>query len=301
MENDREERIVNAVSQQLENVLNRQGYSFQYSLLNLAEELRKQSKSNWILEATEFPININNEITHIDFICTYRSVYPNRLTRLILVAECKRVDPAKGYWCFAKTPYTWTSDHNNSTQFDQIRCFSEIPQFTSSTKVDYPDKEIMNLGLEIKTGKKGDGTGNDRKSNINTSISQVSRGSSGFINYLCNESKDSQLLGLKVDVDYIFIPAVFTTARIFVTDANLGSADLEKGYLPKDSVKAEEKDWIWFNHNRSESLSHNVRFNYENNNHLPIYYREFTRSIAIVGPKGFDNFLKYNFEDRLRY
>lgn len=293
-EANREERILNGVSKDLETVLNRQGYSFQYSILKRAEELLKTKKSKWHLFASEFPTTSNNEVSHIDFICDFR--HHHKKINFFMVAECKRVDPAKGYWCFATTPYS-LDEFGNSAQFDQILCFSDIPQFNSSTKIAHTQQNIMNLGLEVKTGEKGDGSRTEGKSPINTSIGQVLKGQSGFINYLSNEGRDSTDLILEVDVNNVFIPVIFTTAKIFVTQADLSNADLEKGFLPKDSVKAEEKDWVWLNHNRSEHLSHKVRFNYKENNYKSMFFREFTRSIAIVGPKGIDNFLSFNFEE----
>lgn len=288
-QNNREVRIKANAAQSLESVLNTQGYSFQYSVMRRAEELRKNGQSLWRLEGAEFPVAFKNEVMHIDFIFEYLNLF--------LIAECKRVNPARGYWCFAKSPYTWRNSTGKLAQFDQIRMFSQLPQFNSSTIIAPTEREIMDIGLEVSTGEKGDAKGDADKSAINKSVSQVLKGQSGYINYLCNQGKVPH--NLKVDNDYIFIPVIFTTARIFVTDTDLGAADLERGHLPANSVNAEEKEWVWLNHNRSINLTHDVKFDYEANRHENYYFREFTRSVAIVGTKGIDSFLKTQFDDWL--
>lgn len=296
-----DQALENSVSLNLAKVLNRNGFSFQYSVVRRADNLIKEDKSRWQLEGTEIPVGARNDVTHVDFICRYRNRYQAQSFRLFLIAECKRADPARGYWCFAKSPYTWRNRRHSAVQFDVIRRFSDIPQFTSSSRITPVSREITELGLEIKTGDKGDGLGTNDKSAINKAVSQVLRGCGGFIDYVCDPIKHKENHILEMDTDNIFIPVIFTTARLFVTETDIGSADLRSGFLPKNSVDVQERDWIWLNHNRSIHLSHNLTFDYKANERENLYYREFTRSVAIVGPNGINSFFQANFEELIDY
>lgn len=79
--------------------LNFHGYGFQYAVLRFSEELFRQKISSWIFRWSEFPVQVNNVDTRIDFILE------NTQNGIFIVAECKRVNPAYSNWCFVKTPY----------------------------------------------------------------------------------------------------------------------------------------------------------------------------------------------------
>ncbi len=76
----------------LRKVLDSHGYGFQYSVLKRCLESRP---TVWRVAATEFPVQLNTTDTHIDFVLGYRSH--------LIVAECKRVNPAKSRWGFARS------------------------------------------------------------------------------------------------------------------------------------------------------------------------------------------------------
>lgn len=283
------------IADNFESLLNKHGYNFQYSIVRRAEQLKKENRSSWQLEGMEIPVIAGGDITHVDFVLFQIPRFEERKKRVFLVAECKRVDPAKGYWCFTKNPYTWRNSNRlrNSVQFDQIRRFSDVPQFNSSTTISWTERDILDLGLEINTGAKGDGIGG-REAAINRSVAQVLRATAGFIQYLTHDETH-----LELDKDTVFIPAIFTTAKLFSSSIDLAVADLETGHLPTSSVAVEEKEWLWFNYNRSSNLSHQLPFDTESNKNYDLYFRHFTRTIAIVGPKGVDKFFNVDFGDWL--
>lgn len=284
-------QIQDEVARQLQGVLDRNGFSFQYAVLRRFEELRKLNQTSWVLEGAEIPVGADNNITHIDFVLRHKS------KDFFLVAECKRVDPARGYWCFANASYTWRQPWLGITQFDQI--LAALPRAKSLTKLGYSEQTVKDIALEVKSKERGDGVGSQEKSAINSAVSQVLRGSTGFMHHLFNDYRMSnryrmQQADISENDQYIFIPVIFTTARLFVTDVDLATATLATGHLP-DNLKVEEKEWIWFNHNRSSSLSPKYEFDHSLNTQYSPHFREFTRSVAIVSPSGIDEFLQTDF------
>ena len=89
---------------------------------------------------------------------------------------------------------------------------------------------------------------------------------------------------------------IFTTAQIWVTEADLGAADLTTGDLQVGAVKAQKADWIWFNYNRTPGLRHDLEEGLAGDDLSRELKREFARSIAIVSSEGFDQFIKTDLE-----
>ena len=130
---------------------------------------------------------------------------------------------------------------------------------------------------------------------INQAVAQVLRGVSGLINHLFDLNRRSYQ-----DERVIrFVPAIFTTAQLWVTDTDLGTADLTNGDLPLEAVQAKEVDWIWFSHNRSRSLRHDLEWGNLKNTLTKELEYEFARSIAVISPKGLDNFMTMELEEWL--
>src|SRR4051794_9018628 len=80
--------------------LNRHGHPFHYRMVQEAANAFKSKNSTWRLAACEFPVRVRDHDSRIDFIL--RSLHGLTL----LIAECKRVNPAMGRWCFARAPFT---------------------------------------------------------------------------------------------------------------------------------------------------------------------------------------------------
>jgi hypothetical protein len=136
------------VSASLRKVLNGHGHGFHYAVVRRAAELRLKRESPWIFEGTEIPVVVREETTHVDLVLKTRS----NLT--YLVGECKRADPAKARWCFARSPYTWRDPNNEELIFDQFVLRS------NQTHGARPRSKYMNvgsyhLGLELRTGELG--------------------------------------------------------------------------------------------------------------------------------------------------
>jgi hypothetical protein len=76
--------------------------------------LEKVQRASWMFDSAEFPVVAGGSTTHVDFILRSRS------RRTYLVAECKRADPARARWCFARAPYTWHNPIKGEVIFDQF-------------------------------------------------------------------------------------------------------------------------------------------------------------------------------------
>jgi hypothetical protein len=290
----REQNIINSLSSSMEKTLNSHGFSYQYSVIRRIHDLYESGRSKWILEGAEIPVETISGITQIDFVSRQKG------ESIFLIAECKRISASlkdKKLWCFVKAPYTWRGasfvNGKSVAQFETILHFGPR-QYASSNLVSYDTKNIYDLGFEIINGSKKIGESKE----INNSVQQVIKGLSGFINYIGNKEDEHGIL--TKGSTYICIPVIFTTAKLFVTEVDIGKADITKGHLPVDSVKLTPKNWIWFNENRSLNQSHNLRFNHSVSTNLSKYFQEFTRTVAIVSSEGIDEFLTTDFNDWLR-
>jgi hypothetical protein len=161
----------------------------------------------------------------------------------------------------------------------------------------YPDSSRpYQLGLELRTGADPDKDSPGRNA-INDATTQVLRASSGLINYVLNSGNGTVLSDISPSAQQSqlalsFLPVIFTTAEIWTTEADISAADLRTGNL--ENVECEQKDWIWFNHNRSARLRHDLDWSPPKDLRDAIM-AEFTRSVAVVTPKGIESFFKLNF------
>ncbi len=246
------------------------------------EELFSSKKSRLLFECVEFPVVAGGQTTHIDFILSsYKSA------NTFVVAECKRADPAKALWCFARAPYTRHNDSSTEITFENLLCGGGRTVF-HRPHFAYPNEGSYHLSFELKTNARGEGF--ESSAAINNAVTQVLRGTSGLINHMAGAFLKEEMAANSI----VFIPAVFTTAEIWVTDADLGSAELKSGALPLEAVKAKKADWIWFTHNRSPSLMPDIEFQRVGTSYNALssdMRQQFTRSVAVISPEGIDDFL----------
>jgi len=152
-------------------------------------------------------------------------------------------------------------------------------------------RDVYHLSFELKTNNKGDNIPHTGPA-INQGVTQVLRGVSGLINYLFEAERRSY----QEERIVRFVPVIFTTAQLWVTEVDVGAANLSDGNLSIEAVQAKKIDWIWFNHNRSPHLRHSLEWNKLGSDLSRELKYEFTRSVAVVGPDGIDNFLAMDLE-----
>jgi hypothetical protein len=184
--------------------LNRHGHPFQYAVIRPANELCVQKRSGWLFVFSEFPVEVQGGHTRIDFVLSqsYRGgIGPCRL----LIAECKRADPALSNWLFARAPYVNRDSAPNSILTDCVKREQRI--LTTSVGRNSISENIYHIAFEVKGAETGDSTATGRRT-IEDAATQVMRGLNGLIECF---SKNPRYLANDVPVE--FIPAIFTTAK----------------------------------------------------------------------------------------
>lgn len=278
------------ISQDFRFHVNRSGHGFHYAVVRRLGELSlqlRQQRSDWLWDRpiSEFPVVIGTDIMHVDFIVSGRSRW-TRPTPIYLVAECKRPDPKFSQWCFVRAPFA-----EEEIVFDRL-IFRPPSDLRSEPVMSRPQQKngLYHIGYVTK-GKASGESGPSGGGAINDATAQVLRGVSGLINHLFAPAGD----GGDGNRHFAFLPVIFTTAEIWVTELDISSADLNTGNVP--DFEPEKKDWIWFNHNRSSRLRHGLKSSGTKTDNLADALKaEFTRSVAIVGVEGIDSFLSQNFE-----
>lgn len=284
------------IAKDLEITLNRHGFSYQFAVMDRADELRENRLSTWYLEGTEIPAGKGNDETHIDFVLYQRPKYSNEVTsNLFLIAECKRVDPARAIWAFARAPYNWPfpSQTDSYIQFERLEKADTVRPHYRNTQIKYTDQPIYDLPFDLKTNAKGDASDTSGRSAINNAVAQVLRGTKGFLELVQDINKNDP-----TPCRFTFLPAIFTTARLFTTDSSIIGTDVERGQVDSNSISVNERPWLWFNWNRSTSFTPDVSANSVRRQDLNHWFLRFTRTIAIVGPNGIDTFLRDDRADR---
>jgi len=283
--------MVTDLEQRFSEHLNTHGFGFHYAVLKEANHLSNQKISPWCFEGAEFPVEVNGKSTHIDFILR------NKHERFYLIAECKRANPALSNWCFAKTPYTHRKATDGSERivrelFSGLTDRISIPR--STLECVGMSKNVYRLAFEIKSREKGEGQSG--RGQINEAISQVLRGMNGLIQCCAEKyrSGNDSLFSPKEDgnICAAFLPVIFTTAKLFVSDVDLSSADIDNGNIDSTNIKLEEKNWILYQYSQSPDLKHNIISLNEYHTLSDILYFDYTRTIPIVNSKGIKEFLE---------
>lgn len=260
-------------------VLGAHGYGFQHAVLRRADELAAEHRSKWVFEAAEFPVGTVESPTHIDFILR------NAHSTVYLVVECKRADPAHANWCFLKAPYTRRDSFETGLVFQEVVHQAET-LVAAQPRTKYASLESTHLSFELRTGAKGEGSGG--RNAINDATTQVLRGSNGLLDHLFPDQR--AYLGDRRNV--VFVPVIFTTARLWVAKGDLGAADLTTGRLSEDWGELISVPWLWYTYNQSLALRHSLPS--ANQTQLSLsetLHTEYSRTIAIVGSNGIDTFL----------
>lgn len=282
-------------------VLNRHGYGFQYSLIRSIENVAPPGQLQWALEATEYPVRVQDMQTRIDFILRKRKPV------VYLIAECKRVNPAVANWCFARSDYARQYSASERVIF-QYAWVAPLDTSLIEVKPLDPTKRMLTgvittevarvyqVGLAVKSNQVGDKSGKTTDA-IEDAAGQVCKGLNGLIEFFHSQRKK-----LPQGEKLYFFPVIFTTAKLWVTEADLASASIEKGELESGSVTLKEASWIWYQYNLSPALKHTVPTGGEDSRDpfdlSSALEQEFTRSIAIVSVKGVKEFLDHGFPFR---
>lgn len=293
---DRSQHEQKGITKAFEDALNRQGYSFQYSVLKKAEELFDQRKSAWVFQVAEFPVAVQGRNTHIDFVMTlggnkWHDARHGQETPVYLVAECKRANPALNRWCFARAPFVSRGSRLSKpfiVERIQIVPTGGRSRFKSGGSVLDWSRESYHIGLVVRSEdkNKGDGSTPHGREVIEKAATQACQGVNGMVEHLfkVGKSKGGHPRGA------VLIPVIFTTARLFTTDVDISTADIRSGNLSLPEESLEEKPWICLQYPVSVGLKHAFSPLGDSPELGDILKAEYTRSIPIVSAMGMEAF-----------
>lgn len=221
-------------------------------------------------------------------------IFTNPNKSIFIIGECKRAEPSKSNWCFVKAPYSRRDSNNEELFFDRISKSEDTGLSTEChTKVDRQGS--YSLCFEIRDNQKGDGLGQNQN-RIDSAISQILRGTSGFMNFIL--STDKKIIASNTPTH--LIPVIFTTAKLLTSEVDISQGDITTGLIDTSLVKTNEVPWLWINYNRSPMFSPKIPLKVHTSlYHNLSYYlqQEFTRSIAIVNSTGMKDFLSRDWEN----
>jgi hypothetical protein len=283
-----EENRRNGVRKNFETELRKNGFGFQYALLKEVNRLYNAENSAWFPEFAEFPVEISNTNTHIDFILARkeRSRFPKKHP-FFLICECKRANPALSNWCFVRSPFA-----REGLLLDFIFIEKLQLEHQWSTKKSYVQqsatmgKKVFDIAFNVKSENKGEG---DSKG-VNDAVSQVLRGMNGFIKY-CGEKENLLRIEHKGTYAPYFLPVIFTTAQLWTSLIDLSESNLTDGNLDFSVEGLVSEPWLLFQYNQSQPIKHSIDIHYSSNEIFNVAQTEFTRTVAIVNPEGIEDFL----------
>jgi len=266
------------------NSLNTHGYPFQHAVIQAAKEAHEARASHWIFEASEFPVETNGKSTRIDFILKSDDNEHN----YFMIAECKRVNPAYGSWCFVKAPIVsrnWSADRFNIESLRRYKYEDPLKVQTHGEAV--AQNLYYHVGVAVKNNKtKGDLSGTSDHDAIEKAASQVCLGLNGLIQLAVNV-KDLVLFQKS------FIPVIFTTASLWTSDCDLSSTDLASGNVDFASSKLEEKPWVLYQYHLSPGIKHSIDSHQSSKELATILDFNYIRTIPIVNANHVGDFLNW--------
>ncbi len=269
------------VAEGLRATINRHGHAFQHAVLRRGEKLAGLRASKWLFDFAELPVEVRGQSTRIDFVLHQMDFSRGGPVRF-LVAECKRANPALSNWCFVKAPYV-KRDHREAVLVDSVQRLQD--QVAASVMELLGAPAVYGIGYEIRGDEKGEG--GPGRSAIEDAAGQVMRGVNGLIELFALQP---DLLALNQATP--IIPVIFTTANLWVSDVDVGSAELSSGALPSGSVVVERKPWLWWQYQPGPGIVHSLPRAGGEGELSRLGERWYTRTIAVVAPDGIDAFLQ---------
>ena len=127
---------------------------------------------------------------------------------------------------------------------------------------------------------------------IEDAATQVTRGLNGLIEYFGRHRRY-----VPENYPVKFIPAIFTTARVWSSDVDLTRTDAALGQVDLGDAQVKQVPWLWLQYHVSPGLQHSVDRNFSDDDRAGrpdlgrLLELEFARTIAVVGSGGIDAFL----------
>jgi hypothetical protein len=273
---------ISPVERAFRRALDGHGYGFHYAVLRRAEELCATSRSQWRFEVAEFPVVVQKVPTRIDIVLRHGD------EPLLLVGECKRVNPALGHWCFATAPYVATESISKRFIVERARFFGAAGETRAGPGHLTTVEEAYHIAIEIRSpDTKGDPSDKGRGA-IEEAVSQVFRGVNGMMEYLGRNPQLVQPKGLFI------IPVVFTTAALWSTNVALDRSSLADGKVDFAETSLTRRNWLLYQYHVSPGIKHEVAGGGDRSSLSKSLASDFARSVAIVSSNGIDEFLTWS-------
>jgi hypothetical protein len=228
--------------------LNSHGYSFQYAVLEDLRKLEFMRASAWIFQAAEFPVEVRDKSTRIDFILKHKD------REFFLVGECKRAKPAYSTWCFAKAPFVARNKDKDAIVIERITRSPQEGNARASIVWAGNSPNAVHIATAVRTNQKVESKGVGRDA-IEEAATQVCRGLNGLIQFRANELLAS---AGSTSYDATFLPVIFTTAQLWVTEADLTATDLASGEIDLRQFAFRQVPWVCFQYHLSHGIKHSV-------------------------------------------
>ena len=286
--NSKEEKHQEEISRLFGAQLNSHGYGFHFRVIKEATNLANQRDSLWRFVASEVPVSVRGEDTRIDFVMK-RAQSP----AFYLLAECKRANPALSNWCFAKSPYVHVNRADNLEQV-MIECLelfdspAHTPKKFKSAATKWASApNVCHIALDIKASEQGDKHDSGRNA-IERAASQIMRGLNGMVELLPQHPEMFRQHRI------LFLPVIFTTAKLWLSDADLSSADLETGKIDFSDAGFKRVDWVSYQYHLSPGIKHSYWMGNGPSELPDLMDLDFIRTIPIVSPEGLGSFLQWS-------
>jgi hypothetical protein len=152
-------------------------------------------------------------------------------------------------------------------------------------------RSIYSVGFALKTQAPGDAHPvSMERDPLESACTQVCTGLNGFMETLLSEERYREAIE---DAHLVqFLPVVFTTAKLYTSTVDLGSAELESGELRLEEDPC-SPDWLYYQYPQSPDLKHSLRRGSLSGDTLATRLtRDFVRSIGISSGGGITRFLE---------
>jgi hypothetical protein len=283
------------VLKSFEEALDKHGYGFHYAVLKKTIDLHDADPKRYafFFEASEFPVGAGGNNTKIDFVLHHSSLlrYSDSApiwSRMFLLAECKRANPALSNWCFIRAPFTRRTVYANPLVLEAGTVNSMHRPVMRNIQNPISTTEIFHIALPIKSDQKGDSSGEGRDV-IEQAATQSMRGLNGFVNFIRHSP---EVIG--AGNRFILLPIIFTTAELWGSDADLKRADLESGKLDISTGGSfRSYEWLFLEYNQSPTLKHTAEYADRPASLRDSLEQDYVRTIAVVSAKGIESFMEW--------
>lgn len=273
--------------------LNLHGYGFQFSVLQKAHNDSEFGQSRWRFSVAEFPVQVQGVGTRIDFVL-FRQ--PLSWSRTVMICECKRANRKFSNWCFIRTRYTHKGHRGKGGLL--ILETAILPQsgdLRVYASADSHSTDVYHVAMPITSRAKGDDQPvGQYRSQIEEAATQVLRGVNGYVEFLTANPQLMRDPTGEHEAIVRFLPVIFTTASLWVSDSDLATAELSNGEIDLSKGKFEKVPWLWFQYNVSPGLKHSRQPLNKKAKVEELMQEEYIRSIAVVNADGISDFLEHS-------